>query len=230
MKGKFEISLDVWGDFACFTQPSAKVERVTYPVPTPSALRGLISSIYNKPTEMYYQIKRIEVMKPIRYVDVKRNEIRSKIKNPDNPIYTSEDRTQRHSLILKNVYYRVTTDVIVREKTDERVTVESVKDQILNRIKKGKCFRQPCFGMKEYMAFFSMPDEELQPINESMDLGIMLYDVFDPSSTEVLNTNKKGFNSDLVIKRSFYHAFMVNGVINVPEYNSFEVLKGDADV
>ena len=230
MKGNFEITFDTWGAFACFTQSSAKVERVTYPVPTPSAIRGLISSIYNKPEEMYYQIKKIEVMKPIQYIDIKRNEIRSKIKNPDNIIYTSEDRTQRHSLILKNVYYRITSDVIVRDSTSERVTVGSVKKQILDRIEKGKCFRQPYFGMKEFMAFFSLPDESIKPIDESMDLGIMVYDVFIISNTEKLNTNKKQYNADKVVRRSFYHPNMINGVISVPEYESFEVYKGDIDV
>lgn len=73
-----EIVLEVWGDFACFSNPAAKVERMTYPVPTPSAARGILSSIYCKPAEFYYQITRIEVLNPIRYISFKRNEIKSK--------------------------------------------------------------------------------------------------------------------------------------------------------
>ena len=230
MKGKFEITFDTWGAFACFTQPSAKVERVTYPVPTPSAIRGLISAIYNKPEEMHYQVKKIEVMNPIQYIDIKRNEIRSKIKNPDNVIYTSEDRTQRHSLLLKDVYYRITIEVIVRDSTQDRIMPIGIQRQILDRIEKGKCFRQPYLGIKEFMAFVSLPDENMKPINESMDLGIMLYDIFDISSTEKLNTSKKQYNADTVVQRSFYHPHMINGVINIPDYDSFEVYKGDINV
>ena len=74
-----EIVLEVWGDFACFSDPAGgKVERMTYPVPTPSAARGILSSIYCKPAEFYYQITRIEALNPIRYISFKRNEIKSK--------------------------------------------------------------------------------------------------------------------------------------------------------
>ena len=70
-----EIKIEVWGDFACFSRPESKVERLTYPVMTPSAARGILSAIYSKPPEFYWQIRRIEVLKPIKYLSFKRNEV-----------------------------------------------------------------------------------------------------------------------------------------------------------
>ena len=88
-----EVVLEVWGDFACFSMPDGKVERLTYPVPTPSAVRGILSSIYSKPKDFFWQVNRIEVLNPIRYISFKRNEVKSKVK--DKPIFADEDRTQR---------------------------------------------------------------------------------------------------------------------------------------
>ena len=73
-----EISLEVWGDFACFSRPECKVERLSYPVITPSAARGILSAIYSKPVEFYWQVKRIEVLSPIKYMSFKRNEVKSR--------------------------------------------------------------------------------------------------------------------------------------------------------
>ena len=71
-----EIVIDVWGDFACFSRPESKVERLTYPVPTPSAMRGLLSAIYSKPNEFYWQITKIEVLNKPAYISFKRNEVK----------------------------------------------------------------------------------------------------------------------------------------------------------
>ena len=95
-----EIILEVWGDFACFSDPAGgKVERLSYPFPTPSAVRGILSAIYSKPPEFFWQINRIEVLNPIRYISFKRNEIKSTVR--DKPIYTDEDRTQRQTVALR---------------------------------------------------------------------------------------------------------------------------------
>ena len=91
-----EIILEVWGDFACFSDPAGgKVERLSYPFPTPSAVRGILSAIYSKPPEFFWQINRIEVLNPIRYISFKRNEIKSTVR--DKPIYTDEDQIGRAS-------------------------------------------------------------------------------------------------------------------------------------
>ena len=99
-----EVVVEVWGDLACFSMPDAKVERLTYPVPTPSAVRGILSSLYAKPREFYWQVNRIEVLNPIRTISFKRNEGKSKVR--DKPIFTDEDRTQRQTVALRDVRYR----------------------------------------------------------------------------------------------------------------------------
>ena len=106
-----EITIEVWGDFACFTPPYSKVERLTYPVPTPSAVRGILSAIYSKPPEFYWQVKKIEVLNPIRYTSFMRNEVKSTVSlkgdAESSVIYADEDRTQRQTQVLKNVRYRI---------------------------------------------------------------------------------------------------------------------------
>lgn len=95
-----EVVLDVWGDFACFSRPDGKVERPDLPVPTPSAVRGILSSIYSKPKEFYWQVSRIEVLNPIRYISFKRNEVKSKMGKKQEPLFTDEERTQRQTVAL----------------------------------------------------------------------------------------------------------------------------------
>ena len=106
------ISIEVWGDFACFTPPYAKVERLTYPFPTPSACRGILSAIYSKPAEFYWQIDRIEILNPIQYISFKRNEVKTRVNN--KVIYTDEERTQRQTVALKDVRYRITASICPR--------------------------------------------------------------------------------------------------------------------
>ncbi|MBR5961009.1 MAG: CRISPR-associated protein Cas5, partial [Clostridia bacterium] len=110
-----EIVIETWGDFACFTNPAAKVERLTYPFPTPSAARGILSAIYAKPVEFYWQVNRIEVLNPIRYISFKRNEVKSTLGMKDGagiPIVTDEDRTQRQTVALQDVRYRIAASVV----------------------------------------------------------------------------------------------------------------------
>ena len=104
-----QATITVWGDFALFSRPESKVERMTYPVPTPSAARGILASIYSKPAEFYWQVQRIEVLKPIRYVTFKRNELKSKMPRipTANPMAScliiEDERTQRQSVVLQDV-------------------------------------------------------------------------------------------------------------------------------
>lgn len=101
-----QVTITVWGDFALFSRPEGKVERITYPVPTPSAVRGMLASIYSKPAEFYWQVQRIEVLKKIQYATFKRNELKSKMPRipAGNPmkacLLIEEDRTQRQSVVL----------------------------------------------------------------------------------------------------------------------------------
>ena len=134
-----EVVVEVWGDLACFSRPDAKVERLTYPVPTPSAVRGILSSVYAKPKEFYWQVNRIEVLNPIRTISFKRNEVKSKVR--DKPIFTEEERTQRQTVALRDVRYRFAASICPRP--DFTGTAAQLYAQALRRIREGKAFVQP---------------------------------------------------------------------------------------
>lgn len=219
-----EIVVDVWGDFACFTQSDAKVERVTYDAPTPSACRGILSAIYCKPKEFYYEITQIEVMKPIRHMNVRRNEVKKKVNDKMEPLNVDEIHTQRGTVYLRDVYYRIYAKIHRRKDLlDEHVNEEGLKRQFDNRVKHGKCFYQPYLGQKECICFFSPVDETKMPISESLDLGITLYDIFDIRDNIPLDTSKKNASGHIAV--SYYHPYMIAGVIKVPEYESKEVFR-----
>ncbi len=210
-----EIKVEVWGDFACFSRPESKVERLSYPVITPSAARGVLASIYSKPVEFYWQVKKIEVLKPIRFTSFKRNEvINSKIGTTLSPMLVEDDRTQRQSVVLKDVRYRITAEIVKRK--DFSGTLEQLYVQAKKRIDHGKCFCQPSLGLREFVCYFDNPSD-LQPINESMDLGLMLYDVFD------LDVSKVTKNAEPYV--TLFRAKMENGVINVPDFHDESVLR-----
>jgi CRISPR-associated protein Cas5d len=218
-----EICIDVWGNDAMFTMPSSPVERVSYKVPTPSACRGILNSIMQKPKQFYYQITAIEVMKPIRTRMVKRNEVKKKMRE-DAPIDTNKERTQRMNIELCDVYYRIHAKIVKRPDAEryhadgenKEVSVIALQDMFNRYVKRGQFRKQPCFGCREHFADFSLPNYDMKPIRESMDLGVMLYDVFDITDNRILKTgNRKACDSTYV---TFYHAKMENGVIKVPEW------------
>ena len=215
-----EVVLEVWGDFACFSRPDRKVERLTYPVPTPSAVRGILSSIYSKPKEFYWQVSRIEVLNPIRYISFKRNEVKSKMGKKQEPLFTDEERTQRQTVALRDVRYRFAASLCPRP--DFAGTETQLYEQALRRIRGGKTFVQPALGLKEFVAYFQEGDCERgpKPIPVDMDLGLMVYDIFDLHDCEVREKTRP--------RLSLYHCVMRQGVIQVPPYDSPEVLKGDA--
>lgn len=216
-----DVTVDVWGSFACFAQSEAKVERVTYSAPTPSACRGILSAIYCKPVEFYYQIKQIEVMNPIRRISIKRNEVMRKADKDHNPLYVDDVRTQRNAEYLKDVYYRISAQMIKRTDYEGPEGDAKFKTQFMKRVERGKCFYQPYLGTKECMCFFSAPDESMKPIQSSMDLGITLYDIFDIRDNTPLDTQQQTGR----IFVTYYHPYMINGIINVPDYDSAEVFK-----
>ena len=219
---KDEVCLEVWGDFACFAPPYGKVERLTYPVPTPSAVRGILSAIFSKPVEFYWQVTQIEVLNPIRYMSFQRNEVKSTVSMKSDPeksiLYTDEDRTQRQTQVLKDVRYRLYARICPRPEFTG--SLEQLYCQALRRIRCGKTFMQPCLGMREFVCYFEESDGTRPPIDVSMDLGLMVYDAFDLHDYQVRKVTKP--------KLSLYHAVMEHGVIRVPDYDSDEVLKGGA--
>ncbi len=211
-----EIVVEFWGDFACFTPPYSKVERMTYPVPPPSGARGMLSAIYSKPAEFFWEIRKIEVLNPIRYISFKRNEVKATIK--DKPIFTDDERTQRQTIALQDVRYRITA--VIHPQPSYTGTVEQLYCQALRRIRSGKCFYQPSLGLREFVAYFEESDGSRSPIEVDMDLGLMVYDIFDLYDWEV----RKRVRPQL----SLFHAVMRQGVIEVPPYDSPEIQKGAA--
>ncbi|MBQ9907270.1 MAG: type I-C CRISPR-associated protein Cas5 [Oscillospiraceae bacterium] len=210
-----EVQIEVWGDFACFSRPESKVERLTYPVMTPSAARGILSAIYSKPPEFYWQVQKIEVLKPIRYLSFKRNEvINSKIGKKLEPMLVEDDRTQRQTVVLKDVRYRITAEI--KPQRNFKGTVNQLYEQAQRRIKGGKCFFQPSLGMREFVCYFSEPTDA-QPIPDTLDLGIMLYDVFDLHRYEVTPKAEPFV--------TVFEAKLENGVLHVPDFDSGQVLK-----
>ena len=224
-----EIILEVWGDFACFTAPYGKVERITYPFPTPSAARGILCSIYNKPIEFRWQINRIEVLRPIRYISFKCNEVKKKASsNNPMPIGTEDDdgrtqrqtvRTQRQTVALRDVHYRIAASIIPRPAFAGKKT--AFYAQARRRMAEGKCFLQPSLGLRQFVCYFELYDPARhtdQPIPEDLDAGLMVYDLFDPYDGSV----QKKTQTQLAL----FHAVMRQGVVQVPPYESPEVFKG----
>ena len=211
----------VSGEYALFSRPEMKVERVSYDVPTPSALVGLISNIY-WPPGVKYIIDRIVVYKPVAFVNIRRNEVKDKLsesdvvkqmngKKDDISIDTSESRTQRASMILKNVKYGVEFHFELTEAREETLTPEKCYNILLRRLRKGQFYCQPCLGCREFPAAVILA-ENLEPstLEGDVDLGYMLYEM-------KYKTDKNGKPSDNA-DPVFYRPHMINGEIDVRRY------------
>ena len=186
-----EILLEVWGDFACFTQPWSKVERLSAPFPTPSAARGILSAIYMKPSEFTWQINRIEVLNPIQYIGFKRNEVKCTVSN--SPIFADDNdvRTQRQTIALKDVRYRIAASILPRPAYVGKE--KQLYEQALRRIRGGKAYAQPGLGMREFVGYFEESDLTRKPIDLDMDAGLMVYDVFDQRDPAVQKRRSRGW-------------------------------------
>jgi len=188
----YGIRLKVWGDYACFTRPEMKVERVSYDVITPSAARGILEAIHWKPV-IKWVIDRIYVINPIIFENIKRNEISRKI--PLEPIKkamegsnellyldSNEDRAQRTTLLLKNVCYVIEAHFEMTERKGPDDTQEKHYNIFLRRAKKGQCYHRPYLGCREFPAHFELlegeaPKSYYSEDLEEKDLGWMLYDI-----------------------------------------------------
>jgi CRISPR-associated protein Cas5d len=190
------ISVRVWGDFACFTRPEMKVERVSYRVPTPSAARGVLEAIFWEP-EMYYLIDSITVVRPGHWFSFRRNEVDKVVsidaakrwmagKGRAEPIRAgagAADMAQRNMLALVDVEYVFTAEVRLSAQHDpRRDNLPKYVEQVLSRAAKGKCAHRPALGCREFVADFELVDNPPVLANGlTEDLGVMLYDVFDPA-------------------------------------------------
>ena len=217
-----EFCLEVWGDLACFTRPEFKVERVSYDVITPSAARAIFEAIFWKPA-IKWRVTRIEVLNPIKWMNIKRNEVGATAGK--NPIYIEEKRQQKNTLMLRDVRYRLwaTFDFIPPEKRQGEKEPRDRSDEnagkylamFERRAGKGQCFTQPYLGCREFTAGFRLVDPEKEqltpPIDESKDLQYMLYDMD-------FNTTP-GKPSPI-----YFRAEMNKGVIEVPAPTSDNLL------
>lgn len=196
------VRVKVTGDFACFTRPDLKVERMTYPCMTPSAARGILDSILWKPEFQWY-LKKIWVLKPVRFFSIKRNEIKSK--QGRSPIIIEDKRVQRNSIVLKNVAYIIEAAVYQNSVSEKNPPIKYI-EMFKRRVKKGQCWRRPYLGTREFPAEFMEPDGSEIAINETVPIGSMLFDIF---------YNEKGKPEPLF----FYDVAIENGILNceVPE-------------
>ena len=176
------LAVRVWGDFACFTRPEMKVERVSYPVMTPSAARGVLEAIFWKP-EFAWRVEEIRVLKPIQYFSVLRNEVNSRASEKAAAAWpkngggydASADRAQRHTLALRDVDYAVRAQVELKPGVVDDPA--KFRDQFRRRVREGRCFATPYLGCREFAASFAPVDGGERPIDRSEDLGLMLLDL-----------------------------------------------------
>ena len=181
--------LEVSGDYACFTRPEMKVERVSYDVITPSAARSIFEAILWKPA-IRWEIRRIEVLKPIRWISVRRNEIAAKasVRNAQAAmnaghgslgLYIEDERQQRAGLFLRDVAYRLHADLLPTG-SDAMSNPAKYREMFERRADKGQCVNQPYLGCREFAARFRLVvdvADETPALTESRDLGWMLYDM-----------------------------------------------------
>lgn len=232
----FKVMIE--GDYACFTRPEMKVERVSYDVPTPGALEGLLKSIYWKPA-IRYVIDRIIVFNPVNFINIRRNEVKDKVsysamrgkmngKDVDPGICASERRSQRAALVLKNVKYGVEFHFeLTGIKNEEEADAENKHFNIIKRrLEKGQCFRTPCLGCSEFPAkSVTLVNEfDLNRISNSIlssgdvDLGFMSYQVkfHDGGIPKDGNWDNPVFSDRA--STVYYRPHMINGIIDVAKY------------
>lgn len=225
----YGVKLKVWGEYACFTRPEMKVERVSYDVITPSAARGILEAIYWKP-EMRWVVDRLHVLNPIRWTHVRRNEVDCKIPTRNVTvamdgreavlgIAVEEHRQQRAAMILRDACYGIEAHVEVLEHNGPEGKPEAKHlDQFRRRAEKGEYFHHPYLGCREFPADFELI-ETFPPCDESLrgerDLGFMLHDIaFVPDEKgEIVESNK---GRRLTAQPRFRRFVMRDGVIEVP--------------
>ena len=216
------IRLRVWGDYALFSRPEMKVERVSYDVMTPSAARGLVEAIFWHPGMQWY-IERIRVCKPIRYMNLRRNEVkatlnantaRTVMNRGKGQLYPSarDEIQQRASLLLRDVEYVIEAHFEMTDKAAPSDNPGKFQVIIKRRISRGQFYHQPYLGCREFPAQFG-PSEEIPPCPPELlgekDLGFMLWDLdyTDPQNIQPL----------------FFRAKLNDGVLSVPARDSGEV-------
>lgn len=203
--------LHVTGPYACFTRPEMKVERVSYDVITPSAARGILEAVLWKP-QMRWTVERIEVLAPIRFVSVRRNEVEGRAtvpsadqiagRKPPPSLDATANRQQRASLLLRDVAYVVEASIGLSPLAGPGDSATKYRDMFQRRAERGQCVKQPCLGCREFAADVALADAGTpSPLAEDRDLGWMLHDLDWTGGTA---------------RPRFFRAEMRRGVIEVP--------------
>ena len=194
MKDNNIVKIRVKGDYACFTQPALKVERMTYPCMTPSAARGVLECILWKP-EFQWMIKSIRVLKPISFASFKRNELKNIQSGAPIDITNMDKRSQRNSIVLRDVEYIIEAIIYMSEENIQKVKnrdreegrkpcepIVKYRDMFLRRLNKGQCWHQPYLGTREFSCdFFPVTQEDearADELNLTYPIGSMLFDVW----------------------------------------------------
>lgn len=230
MPEKAHVSVKVWGDYACFSRPEFKVERVSYPVITPSAARGVLEAIYWKP-EFRYQVRRIGVLELGSQTAILRNELDRR--QSSAPFFVEDARQQRSSLILKNVAYIIEADIIPLPRAyrsgNTTNPLEKHRACFERRVRNGQCFQTPYLGTREFAASFSPVAEDEQPDpNLNQDLGLMLLDIaFVKSERKELDFKRHGESRSEQVsghaQAGFFEAKVQRGWLEVPEHKYREL-------
>lgn len=204
------MRIEVWGDYACFSRPEMKTERVSYDVMTPSAARGLVEAIYWHPG-LRYVIDKIYVLAPIRFTNIRRNEVKSKLLSSEAltatktgkapALYTGEEIQQRAAMILQDVHYVIECHFNLTDKASPTDNPGKFQDILRRRLKKGQCFHTPYLGCREFPASFrEWTEEEIPALPVTQDLGWMLYDM--------------NYSNEEDIQAQFFRAQLINGVLD----------------
>jgi CRISPR-associated protein Cas5d len=202
------LAVEVGGPLACFTRPELKTERVSYPVMTPSAARGVLEAIYWKP-EFDYVITAIEVLSPIRWASIRRNEVTSMVTldwvrgamaDPAQRFDVETDRDQRNTVFLRDVAYRIHAQV--RPRPHAGFPEAAYREQFRRRVDRGACFSQPFLGTRECSAAFAKATSRT-PVPHTEDLGVMLHSIGYGGSGETYR---------------WFRARLESGVLQVPEH------------
>ena len=205
------IKMEVWGDYACFSRIEFKIERVSYDVPTPSAARGIIESIFYHPG-LKWHIDKIYIMNPIRFTSIRCNEVKSKISSSKimkeangkgtSYIDRNKDIEQRATMMLRDVHYVIEAHFEMTDRANESDNPGKFQDTIKRRLRRGQAYSQPYLGTRECTAHFGLWEGSRIPtISETRDLGYMLYDL--------------NFSAPNDMQPMFFHAKLENGVLDL---------------
>ncbi|MDA8347449.1 MAG: type I-C CRISPR-associated protein Cas5c [Pseudomonadota bacterium] len=213
----YGVRLHVWGDYACFTRPEMKVERVSYDVMTPSAARGVLEAVHWKPA-IRWEVTRIHVLKPIRFVSIRRNETSQKASTHSAAmamrkgttaglgIDVGATRQQRATTLLADVGYVIEARFVLTDKAGDEDTPAKHINMFNRRAREGQCFHRPCLGTREFSADFrlleegeSLPPSLLPETDRSRDLGWMTYE--------------PGYTAEMPVR--FFRAKLEDGVLEV---------------